>query len=596
MINLLLITGFAVVIFAMISRVLFYFKKEDPKDISVTSDSDIARSLRSLSKSNSNFSELISRINSKYALDEKNKDSGVFGATTKIYAVHFSIDSLKLTGVSNSFSELMNGTFEDILERYHDMISGGFLGKREERDDVFIFDVFNFNSSIRSSLTHSAEWSSDILAEKNKFKIVGENVIARLNLEIMDCAVNVVCDILADSQSIVVVFDIHDIQNFSSCVKKIVGSDDALVMRNFAVDITYPLFIIDRDGMRFRNKCACDWFGISYDKNSANNSMVTQDRIFDFLDNTLYSAIQETIEDSSSTGFYREYNVEGADENIPSTVLVHVIPFMSGNKREAVVTFHNAIAAHSFEISKNDDQESREVSEYIRRISSANSVFRSFFGGTQMVSFGRIDVNTKHVLACNDSFVDILKYDSNSERYVSIIESVVSEHSIKNISPVNFYVYHINYSDRETTLVYSYSDSYVDIVFIEKSAYSFLSNDSLNHLANLHETSDLPIAIVNRNGIIFGCNSAFRSFFSQEQITGESSFLDLVPSQDKNKVKRAIGDAIKFNSCNLEGVVAFRCVNGFDKNCRLTCIKTYTRINDEEFVTITIFPQRGDSE
>ena len=68
------------------------------------------------------------------------------------------------------------------------------------------------------------------------------------------------------------------------------------------------------------------------------------------------------------------------------------------------------------------------------------------------------------------------------------------------------------------------------------------------------------------------------------------SLLDFVPKSDRVKVKRAISDTIKFNSYNLKDVITLIDVNNDKCECKIQCLKTYGKINQEEFITVTFFP------
>ena len=71
------------------------------------------------------------------------------------------------------------------------------------------------------------------------------------------------------------------------------------------------------------------------------------------------------------------------------------------------------------------------------------------------------------------------------------------------------------------------------------------------------------------------------------------NLLDFVPEMERNKAKRAIYDAIKYNSYMLSDniIMTVRDIDQQFHQCKLSCIKTYGKVDQNEFITITLFPE-----
>lgn len=585
----------------------------------------IVDKLVDLTNSNYAFNELVQSMaeNSKIISGNVKERNNV----PKNFICTFSAEApFILRSVSESFITLNNvRNFDELKMKYNSrniirsaqgkpLSATGIIALESGNDNIQLAlqDVFKIEQSILDELVDNIT----IHIVNNMNSLICENVRMRLlTTDAMGAEVHVISDFYFVDGELIVKFTIEKfIPKISSRTDTLDVSSYKNVMRNIILDVEYPILLVDDSGIRFMNKCTCDWFNIPYDRiDEVQNSELaskTFDDIFSTIDACLPSLIRKTLKSSDNTGFYTEcvinnkmHKLDGLSiSKVPMEVIVHAVPFTSENRRRLIITIQSTNAIHEY-ISKNDSASQRmdkDVSEFVTRITSVNEIFRAFFHNTRMVSFGRIDVNTRNVIACNDSFEELLKYDDKKKQYKAIIDSILAQYIAQSESEVNFYVYTVNYSDRETTIVYSYNSNVVDIVFLDRHVRSFLSNNSIELLGRFYQTSDLPIVVVDKTAHILNANKQFEVMFMQEyvakQITegGKVSFLEFVPQKERNKIKRAIYDAVKFNCYNLNDVIIMNHKHDKSKSCALSCIKTYSKINGEEFITITIFPNDKD--
>lgn len=406
------------------------------------------------------------------------------------------------------------------------------------------------------------------------------------------------------------------------CVYKLLPKVDSLVdnvntslykdvMNNLIMDLPFPFIFVNKNGLKFINKTACDWFNIPYNKietlQENNESQLTIEYLFDRVDKKLTELIKNAFSANDiDNGFYKKYTIddlkvtlEQSDitlKNIPNEIIVQCKPFLNlSNRKELFITIQNADIFYSFLNSQDIIQENEiERNKYIESISKYNDFFKSFFSNIQTVSFGRVNLKDKSIVICNELFEDLVRYDNKKDRYCKIIDYIVSsynEHTDKN-----FYTYDIMYKDKIIEVLYTYTTEYVDILILENFTESYGSSNSIGFLKNIYNTSNLPIIIVDKNAEIIFANNIFINHYDydpkqiSEHKVDSISLLDLVPELDKRKVKRAIYDAIKFNSYNLKDTITLM-TKDKKYQCKLLCIKTYGKIESEEFITITIFPQ-----
>lgn len=233
-----------------------------------------------------------------------------------------------------------------------------------------------------------------------------------------------------------------------------------------------------------------------------------------------------------------------------------------------------------------------EIITYVNDLNDKYQFQRTFFGNTDMVSFGRIDLKTKEILAYNNSFEELLRFDNSKNIYIGIINRVVDDYNNTDSNNLrNFYNYDIHYKTHQVRVVftYNYTMNALDIVFVNRQTREFLSNDSVNLLNSLYETSDLPIVSVDKKSNIVTYNMAFKDLFLSDD-NDNVSLLSLIPETDKRKVSRAISDAIKFNSINHNDTIHMITKDGTTSNYTFKCIKSYSKVGPTDIVTITIFP------
>ena len=382
---------------------------------------------------------------------------------------------------------------------------------------------------------------------------------------------------------------------------------------NFIMDVPFPVLVFNNKGAKFINKPTCDWFGISYEKIDricrGEDTQMVLDQVFAPIDSDLYTQIKKVLTDSNSKGFYKEFilknrkskipNSNVSFNNIPSEIFIQCIPFTTiSNQREVIIYIQNASLLYSFMKARNSlKTDEHSISDHIHSLNKYNNFFKSFFSNTQTVAFGRIDVKSKDILVCNDQFESLLKYHTNRERYVKIVECIANEHHPEKFYD-NFYTCDLIFGDKIISIFYTYNNSHADIIILQNFNESYETNCNVHLLKKLYDVSDLSIIMVNRQADIVFSNIQFKAEYGShlKQISEhkQSSLLDLVSETDRRKVKRAISDAIKFNSCNLKDSLTMIDSNNEVTQCNLLCITTPGESKKEELISIIIFPNKSE--
>ena len=521
-------------------------------------------------------------------------------------------EPFKLLSVSDNFLNLLGmNSFQMLIQYYNH-------NKKEKNleNPIYFSDLFFVNKTQYNRVVNILKETGTI--NENNLKIELNSYIKNINIKL-------IYDLFVDNDNnrMVMRFDIYKIgpkKNF-----KIESAENANMynelIHNIVLDLQFPIIIINLDGIKFINKCACDWFNLPYFDEGCNNVISFND-IFKYIDYKLVDVIKDMLKNSNSDGFYGEYYLDAENDdlkynsqsklefkNIPSEIVIKMVPFINiDNTKEVFITMYKANIIHSY-IAKNlSDLTSSnyiinrcdpQISKYINQLSNYNNFFKNFFKNTQVVSFGRIDINNKKIIICNELFENLIKYDKYKERYIQLVEDIVSEYQSNGIEREdNLYIYDVIYTDKATKIIYTFGNNIVDIILIENYFSEYLSNHSMKLLCKIYDTSDRPIIIINKKTIILSYNKVFDKMYinnNKKQIKDDDmtslSLLDFIPESDKNKVKRAISDTIKFNSYNLKDTITLIDFNSKDKHeCKIQCLKTYGKIGEEEFITITFFP------
>ena len=538
----------------------------------------------------------------------------------------FSInESYKLLYASENFLKLLGtNTIEELQNKYQ---IADYLKNNS--------NINTNNSIILSSMIHSNNNSQYTITFKDLFKVtsIEYQKIAEVikNNPYNPTPLTIIKDGRIELQAniptiyVKLLYDLY-VQNnqliMKFCVYKLLPKADPLidnvntslykdVMNNLIIDLPFPFVFINKNGIKFINKTACDWFNIPYNKietlQNNNENQLSIEYIFDRINKNLTKLIKDTlITNEIDNGFYKKYTLNDLKitlehsnitlGNIPNEIIVYCKPFLNyNNKKELFITIQDADIFYSFLNSQDIIQENEiEKNKYIESISKYNDFFKGFFSNINTISFGRVNLKDRNIIVCNELFENLLRYDNKKERYCKIIDYIVNAY--KDHTNNNFYTYDIMYKDKIIEVLYTYTSEYVDILILENFTESYGSSNSINLLENIYNTSDLPIIIVNKNTKIIFANKIFEKHYDydpkqiSEQKVDSVSLLDLVPELDKRKIKRAISDAIKFNSYNLKDTITLM-TKEKKYQCKLLCIKTYGKIESEEFITITIFPQ-----
>ena len=507
-----------------------------------------------------------------------------------------------------------------------------FLGMNSMNDLIAYYNTKNDENHDMKSLNftdlfyvNKSQYNRIIETIKNNGAINDNNLKIELNLHINDIIIEFIYNLYIDQNDhIVIKLKIYKLipkKSFihNSFTNNINNYSD--IVHNIELDLPFPVIIVNCKGIKFINKCACDWFNLQYFKTGNNcNKNVKLNDIFDYIDDELVDIINDMLKNSNSVGYYKEYylndnsqnkcftnqnNIDLKLSNIPNEIIVKIIPFINiNNKKELFIMINKANLIRSY-IAENSSDSSMShmidrndpvISQYINKLSNYNDFFKDFFKNTQIVSFGRLDINKKKIIVCNELFEELIKYDKHKDRYIKLINNIISEYrSNGEESEDNLYIYDVIYTDKVTKIIYTYGNNVVDIILIENYFSEYLSNHSMKLLEKIYDTSDRPIIIVDDKASILSYNKIFKDLYiDKKQIKEDNnsllSLLDFIPKSDRTKMKRAISDTIKFNSYNLKDVITLIDVNNNKHECKIQCLKTYGKINQEEFITITFFP------
>lgn len=518
-----------------------------------------------------------------------------------------------LLHVSNNFLNFLGmNSINDLIAYYNAKNSENHDMKYLNFTDLFYVNKLQYN--------HIVE------AIKNNSALNDNNLKIELNLHVNDIIIEFIYNLDIDQNDCIVI----KLKIYKIIPKKTFIFDSFMdtnnysdIVHNIELDLPFPVIIVNCNGIKFINKCTCDWFNLLYFKTDENyKKNIKLNDIFDHIDNKLVEIINDMLKNSNSVGYYKEYylnnnlqnkhfvnqnNIDLKLSNIPNEIVVKIVPFINiNNKKELFITINKANLIRSY-IAKNSldssisssymiNRDDPVMSKYINKLSNYNDFFKDFFKNTQMISFGRLDINKKKIIVCNELFEELIKYDRHKDRYIKLINNIISEYrSNGEESEDNLYIYDVIYTDKVTKIIYTYGNNVVDIILIENYFSEYLSNHSMKLLEKIYDTSDRPIIIVDNKASMLSYNKIFEKLYIDKKQIKENnnsllSLLDFVPKSDRVKVKRAISDTIKFNSYNLKDVITLIDVNNDKCECKIQCLKTYGKINQEEFITVTFFP------
>ena len=517
-----------------------------------------------------------------------------------------------LLHVSDNFLNFLGmNSINDLIAYYN--------AKNSENHDMKYLnftDLFYIN---KSQYNHIVE------AIKNNSALNDNNLKIELNLHVNDIIIEFIYNLDIDQNDCIVI----KLKIYKIIPKKTFIFDSFMdtnnysdIVHNIELDLPFPVIIVNCNGIKFINKCTCDWFNLLYFKTDENyKKNIKLNDIFDHIDNKLVEIINDMLKNSNSVGYYKEYylndnlqnkhfvnqnNIDLKLSNIPNEIVVKIVPFINiNNKKELFITINKANLIRSYIAENSSDssissyminRDDPVMSKYINKLSNYNDFFKDFFKNTQMISFGRLDINKKKIIVCNELFEELIKYDRHKDRYIKLINNIISEYrSNGEESEDNLYIYDVIYTDKVTKIIYTYGNNVVDIILIENYFSEYLSNHSMKLLEKIYDTSDRPIIIVDNKASMLSYNKIFEKLYIDKKQIKENnnsllSLLDFVPKSDRVKVKRAISDTIKFNSYNLKDVITLIDVNNDKCECKIQCLKTYGKINQEEFITVTFFP------
>lgn len=505
-------------------------------------------------------------------------------------------DSFEITKISDSFLKLLNfSNLDNIKKRY--------INNKDEK--FLMSSLFNISKETYEDITKLSEE-----------KII-ENVTFELNSKFTLSYIKFKGDIFKDQSNLIFTFDIYNIspkldinsENFSNFTlfKKITD--------NLIIDLPFPLFIINDKGIKFLNKSCCEWFDFNYniieELKSKSESYVDISTVFNKIDEDLTSIIKDYLNDKTKmkVGYGRfiykkNPNVQSSLDDkryvcdISKPVVVQIIPFFNiNNTKEIMVTLQEEITMTNIgkeEIpdlntfdgdNKNFSKIINKNNELIEELINVNNDFKSMFLTSNNIGFGRIDINTYNLIISNNFFEESLK---TKNFYNNIINNIIERKDDLVSNNFNIFNYDIITSNKLFKILYSYIDKrYADILIIENYASKYLSNNNIKTLSSMLNISNLPTIIVDKDLKIISLNNTFNNFY---QFNFEfSNLLELIPETDKSKVKRAITNALKFNSYNLYDTIT---LFGKDKSykCKFLCIKNCENIKEDKYLTITIFP------
>ena len=568
-------------------------------------------------------------------------------ADTMAFECKFSlVEPYELLEVSNNFLKLLNyNEFNDLVKSYkirkeihkkyssykNDITMNDIL---KDYSDITlgINDIFNISNNDMTILKDS------IASDKynNTLTLIIKEGKMELKTDVMDAFIRVCYNayldfVDKDNKYILIKFRIHKIAPMINPYGSILHSNAYKeVMNNILLDLSFPLILVNNNGVKFLNKCSCDWLNIPYvatEKLESENNINSIDEVFAKISNELPKIIKDCIKSSNCTGFYREYIFDIKDQylgnernlnsitfnNAPREIIMIGKPFTNKyNERELMITMHDADTLHKYiQLTNNKEENNVEyvidrkddvISKYIQDVSDANRYFKSFFENTNMIGFGRVNMDTYEILMCNDYFESLFKYDEYKDRYLAILMDIIQgfEHDDNG----RLYIHNVSFKDRDLRIIFTYNIDITDIVIMEKTSRArFVSNRSIDFIGKLYNHSDLPIIIVNKKAEILCKNDVFISMFGNNKSMLEDtnkkkgrkvkqiydSLLSYIPESDKAKVKRAINDAIKHHTINLVNSIQ---INDKDSMiCKLECIESYDIVNNDEFITITFYPK-----
>lgn len=558
--------------------------------------------------SNNNFDVINEFMNEQQKImcmlnkDESFQFECVFDKNEPFTLLHVSDNFLNFLGMNS---------INDLIAYYN--------AKNSENHDMKYLNFTDLFYVNKSQYNHIVE------AIKNNSALNDNNLKIELNLHVNDIIIEFIYNLDIDQNDCIVI----KLKIYKIIPKKTFIFDSFMdtnnysdIVHNIELDLPFPVIIVNCNGIKFINKCTCDWFNLLYFKTDENyKKNIKLNDIFDHIDNKLVEIINDMLKNSNSVGYYKEYylndnlqnkhfvnqnNIDLTLSNIPNEIVVKIVPFINiNNKKELFITINKANLIRSYIAENSSDssissyminRDDPVMSKYINKLSNYNDFFKDFFKNTQMISFGRLDINKKKIIVCNELFEELIKYDWHKDRYIKLINNIISEYrSNGEESEDNLYIYDVIYTDKVTKIIYTYGNNVVDIILIENYFSEYLSNHSMKLLKKIYDTSDRPIIIVDNKASMLSYNKIFEKLYIDKKQIKENnnsllSLLDFVPKSDRVKVKRAISDTIKFNSYNLKDVITLIDVNNDKCECKIQCLKTYGKINQEEFITVTFFP------
>ena len=596
-------TIFSIILLMLIMRRCYFKYLKNDKNNQIIQHGSVENNI-----SNNNFDVINEFMNEQQKIMcMLNKDKSfqfecVFDKNEPFTLLHVSDNFLNFLGM-NSINDLI-AYYNAKNSENHDMKYLNFT------------DLFYIN---KSQYNHIVE------AIKNNSALNDNNLKIELNLHVNDIIIEFIYNLDIDQNDCIVI----KLKIYKIIPKKTFIFDSFMdtnnysdIVHNIELDLPFPVIIVNCNGIKFINKCTCDWFNLLYFKTDENyKKNIKLNDIFDHIDNKLVEIINDMLKNSNSVGYYKEYylndnlqnkhfvnqnNIDLKLSNIPNEIVVKIVPFINiNNKKELFITINKANLIRSYIAENSSDssissyminRDDPVMSKYINKLSNYNDFFKDFFKNTQMISFGRLDINKKKIIVCNELFEELIKYDRHKDRYIKLINNIISEYrSNGEESEDNLYIYDVIYTDKVTKIIYTYGNNVVDIILIENYFSEYLSNHSMKLLEKIYDTSDRPIIIVDNKASMLSYNKIFEKLYIDKKQIKENnnsllSLLDFVPKSDRVKVKRAISDTIKFNSYNLKDVITLIDVNNDKCECKIQCLKTYGKINQEEFITVTFFP------
>ena len=523
-------------------------------------------------------------------------------------------DTFELLTVSDSTLKLLNfKDFKHLKKQYQirkefdkstiefknkDIIASDILNnKKYDFHIITLTDMFNINSSdinyIKDQI-HKNQYKDTITEIINNWKM-------ELRTDVMDAFVricyNAYINYNENDKTLIIEFTIYriapKISPLSSLLYSPIYKD---VMSNIIMDLSFPFIIVNKFGIKFLNKCCCDWFNIPYsniDKIEKDNNIDSIDNLFNKIDLALSNLIKHCISSATCNGFYREY-IFNIDDNYigdkdkfdkvtfnsaPHEIIVIGKPFYTtNNNKEIMITIHDADTLHEY-IQKNNnsksesysiDRNNNKISEYITDVMEINSNFKNFFQNTNMMAFGRINIDTGDILMCNDLFESLFKYSKDKAIYKNLLNEIINNYK-ESDNTFEYYIYNLCLKDKDIRMIFTYYKDIIDIVIMDK-------------------VPGVKIQY-NKCEIIYK-NTQFSNSFVHEDLNNDIKQINdnlalYVPSDERNKFKRAISDAIKFNAYNLSCDIHL-----YDNNHQLNlyqCLKAYGRENTNEFLCIAIY-------